>query len=78
MYSIEISKQAIKNLKKLDNRYKNTILEAIRSLPNGDVKKLQGLPQYRLRVGVYRIIYTKEKDSIKIINILPRGEAYKK
>lgn len=69
MYSIEISRQAIKNLKKIDNRQKNN---------TWSYKKLQGLPQYRLRVGVYRVIYTKEKENIKIINILPRGEAYKK
>ena len=45
------------------------------------MKSLQGKrDEYRLRVGDYRIIFTKddEKMIICIIEIAPRGEVYKK
>ena len=48
---------------------------------NGDIKRLQGRTEdYRLRVGDYRIIFTKddEKLLIYVIEIAPRGDVYKK
>ena len=44
-----------------------------------DIKKLQGEPYFRLRVGQWRIIFDKD-DEVKIISIekiKPRGDAYK-
>ncbi len=44
-----------------------------------DIKKLQGEPYFRLRVGKWRIIYHRE-DEIKIISIekiKARGDVYK-
>ena len=44
-----------------------------------DVKKLQGEPYYRLRVGAWRVIFDRT-DELKIISIekiKPRGGAYK-
>ncbi|WP_412458291.1 type II toxin-antitoxin system RelE family toxin [Sporanaerobacter acetigenes] len=55
------------------------IIKAINQLPSGDVKKLQwNTEDYRLRVGKYRIIFSKdEKDLvINIIEIASRGEVY--
>ncbi|MDR0551952.1 MAG: type II toxin-antitoxin system RelE/ParE family toxin [Spirochaetaceae bacterium] len=45
--------------------------------PEGDIKKLQGRNDYRLRVGVYRILFRKETDGIYVTNISTRGGAYK-
>ena len=56
------------------------ILKAIKDLPYGDVKKLQGRAEdYRLRVGDYRIIFTKDDEEllIYVIEIAPRGDVYK-
>jgi mRNA interferase RelE/StbE len=43
----------------------------------GDIKKLRGRDDYRLRAGKYRILYRIEKDTIIVTNIAPRGQAYK-
>jgi mRNA interferase RelE/StbE len=46
-----------------------------------DVKKLQGKSDdYRLKVGDYRVIFSKNdrKFTIKIIEIASRGEVYKR
>lgn len=80
-YNISYDKRCLKYLKKLDKNRQLRILKAINNLPLGDVKRLQGnTDDYRLRIGDYRIIFTKddEKASINIIEIVPRGDAYKK
>jgi len=72
-------------LQSLPRPEKNRIAEKILLLGddpddvNLDVKKLQGEPYYRLRVGKWRIIFDRE-DEIKIISIekiKPRGDVYK-
>ncbi|MGK9167057.1 type II toxin-antitoxin system RelE/ParE family toxin [Inquilinus limosus] len=45
------------------------------SLAN-NVKKLQGRPGYRLRVGDWRVIFDEDGRVIAILAILPRGGAY--
>ena len=51
---------------------------------NIDIKKLKGtiIPQYRMRIGAYRVIFTVTKESIKVYSIYAekagsRGEIYK-
>lgn len=80
-YNIFYEKNCLKYLKRLDRNTQLRILQAINLLPIGDVKKLQGNTEnYRLRVGNYRIIFNKDDDKliIYIIEIAPRGEAYKR
>ena len=80
-YNFSYEKRCLKYLKRLDKNTQLRILKAINILPIGDVKSLQGKrDEYRLRVGDYRIIFTKddEKMIIYIIEIAPRGEVYKK
>jgi len=47
-------------------------------LPKGDVKKLKGYEYYRLRVGDFRVIFTKNDKElvILIIDIGNRGQIY--
>jgi mRNA interferase RelE/StbE len=47
--------------------------------PNLDVDKIKGKSGYRLRVGQYRIIYTRHRDQsmIEVVKIRPRGDIYK-
>ncbi len=52
-------------------------MEAINKLPQGDVKKLQGQENYRLRVGDYRIIFDKNGEILYIEKIDNRGQVYK-
>lgn len=75
---IELSKSAAKAIGRMDTVTKRRIRLGIENLPRGDVKKLQGyLNAYRLRVGDWRILFDMDVDSIRVTNILPRGDAYK-
>ena len=61
-YNIKYEKGCLKYLKRLDKKTQLRILKAINQLPLGDVKKLQGNTEdYRLRVGKYRIIFSKDE-----------------
>ena len=74
---VKYSKQSIKFLSKQDKTTRIRIVEAINKLPQGDVKKLQGQENYRLRVGDYRIIFDKNGNIIYIVRIHNRGQIYK-
>ncbi len=76
---IKYSKQAYKYLKKLHKPQANQIISAIDKLPynEGDIKKMSGIDDlYRLRVGDYRVLFTKDYDIIKIEKIGSRGDIY--
>ncbi len=72
-YSVQIKKSAQKEIKALPSSDKERILVKIRALaenPRGpDSKKLSGEEKYRVRVGVYRILY-EIQDSVLIIMIV--------
>jgi mRNA interferase RelE/StbE len=74
---IHYSKQAVKFLQKQDSVARERIIKAVRRLPSGDVKKLQGEPGYRLRVGDYRVIFDHEGNVLMVIKIDNRGQIYK-
>jgi len=77
-YKINISKKALKFIDKQDIYQKKRILSAIYGLPKGDVKKLKGYEYYRLRVGDFRVIFTKNDEElvILVIDIENRGQVY--
>ncbi len=80
-YQIFIEKRAQKFIKKLPKQEKSRLLKAIYELPKGDIKPMQGHDEYfRLRIGVYRVIYTLNNDSliICVIDAGNRGDIYKK
>jgi mRNA interferase RelE/StbE len=74
---IRYSKQAVKFLQKQDTVSRERIMKAIRRLPSGDVKKLQGENGYRIRVGDYRVIFDHEGNVLMVIKIDSRGQVYK-
>lgn len=74
---VKYSNQSIKFLSKQDKTTRIRIVEAINKLPQGDVKKLQGQENYRLRVGDYRIIFDKNGEILYIEKIDNRGQVYK-
>lgn len=76
--NIKYSKQSIKFLKKQDTTTRQRIVDAINALPSGDVKKLQGYPFYRLRVGTYRVIFDMDGNVLYILKIENRGQVYKR
>lgn len=75
------SRTCIKYLQTLQKDITHKLIEAIEKLPfEGDIKKLKGKKVkniFRLRIGKYRIIYSQEKEVIKIIKIDTRGDVYK-
>ncbi len=83
-YSVDFSKAARKQLKKLPSDVQERILFKINELaieprPNG-VKKLQGEENsYRIRVGDYRVVYDIFDDVllITVIRVKHRNQAYR-
>jgi mRNA interferase RelE/StbE len=80
-YSIIILKRALKDLESIQKSEAQRILSALDGLQHdltGDVKKLTNhTPEYRLRVGSYRILFEIQDDMIYIYRILHRSNAYK-
>ena len=76
---IKFSKQAVKVLSRMDAAAKQRLRQAILTLPEGDVKQLNGSNQlYRLRVGKYRVVFSYPNvQTILIEKIAPRGDVYK-
>ncbi|MDG6990924.1 MAG: type II toxin-antitoxin system RelE/ParE family toxin, partial [Nitrososphaerota archaeon] len=60
------------------NRLESAISELFLTPYPAGCKKLKGAPDcYRLRVGVYRILYSiLSRDEILVFKIGPRGSAY--
>ena len=53
-------------------------IEAMRDSLAGDVKRLVNyVPEYRLRVADYRVLFDVEGDAIIIQRIFHRGNAYR-
>lgn len=81
-YKIEIKKSAAKEISKLPKVAIKRIVNKIQILsddprPNG-CKRLSGDEKYRIRVGIYRILYsiTDEKLVIIVVKVGHRKEIY--
>lgn len=84
IYNLTIKGSAKKQLKKLPSNVSKKLWGAIKSLtitprPNG-YKKLTNSNLYRIKEGVYRIVYDilKEEVVISIITVGHRRDVYKK
>lgn len=80
-YKIIVEKSALKFIKKQAKQEQLRIYNAIKKLPDGDTKPVQGHKGfYRLRVGDYRIIYTIDNGQyiICIVDVGNRGDIYKR
>ena len=78
---IEIRRKAEKDLRaipKTDGQRITKAVLALRSGLTGDVKRLTNFtPEYRLRVGDWRVLFDVEADQITIYRILHRRDAYR-
>lgn len=79
-YKIKILKKAQKFINKQTKVQQLRILKAIYNLPDGDIKKLTGTNEYRIRVGEYRVIYVINNDVllITVTHAGNRGQIYNK
>lgn len=84
-WTVYIHRTARNALKRLDRPTRQRIAGQIQALgdnpdnPALDVKPLAGRLEYRLRIGGWRVLFTRE-DEIRVIaieQIKPRGDAYK-
>jgi mRNA interferase RelE/StbE len=78
-----ISDEARADIRAID---RDTALRLLKALARfleaeaGDIKQLRGFdpPQYRLRVGDWRIIFRKgERETIEVVRVKNRREAYR-
>jgi mRNA interferase RelE/StbE len=80
-YKIEVMPKAIKELKTIPRKEAEKIVDKIKTLSNnlsGDVKKLTNFtPEYRLRVGNWRVLFEVEGERIVIYRVLHRKKSYK-
>jgi mRNA interferase RelE/StbE len=80
-YEIEIRRQAEKDLAAVPKADAQRIVDAIFALEGGlvgDVKRLTNFtPEYRLRVGTWRVLFEASKGRIIIYRIMHRKEAYR-
>ena len=79
-YAIEFKPKSIKDLKKTPQAEVDKIfikIELMKLNLHGDVKKLTNFtPEYRLRVGNYRILFEVEDKAIVIYRVVSRKDAY--
>ncbi len=80
-YKIEFKPRALKDCRRIPKAQLMYIFEQIEMMSGGlkgDVKHLTNFtPEYRLRVGNYRILFEIEEDKLIIYRIRHRKEAYK-
>ena len=81
-YTVDLKPKAIKDLKHLQKQDASRIADALERLQSdltGDVKKLTNFtPEYRLRVGQFRVLFEIEKETrIIVYRVVHRREAYR-
>lgn len=82
--TVKFESHARKDTIRLPEADRKAILKAIYAFANGnlenaDIKKLKGRnpPEYRLRIGDWRIIFSQNSDILIVRRIVDRKEAYR-
>ena len=81
-YEVKLKPRASKDLRRISRNDAARIVDALEKLEEdfvGDVKRLTGFtPEYRLRVGDYRILFEIEEGNLVVVyRIRHRREAYR-
>ncbi len=80
-YHLEFKPKALKDCKSIDKKNLRVIFKKLEFLLDdlrGDVKKLTNFtPEYRLRIGDYRVLFETEGEKIIIYRVMHRKEVYK-
>ena len=80
-YDIQFKPKAVRDIESLSSRIQARVLARIEEMSNdlkGDIKRLTNFtPEYRLRIGDYRVLFEIEEETIIIYRIRNRREAYR-
>jgi len=81
-YTVGLKPRAIKDLRRIQKPDASRIADSLERLTDnlsGDVKRLTNFtPEYRLRVGQYRVLFEVENENeIVVYRIVHRREAYR-
>lgn len=81
-YTVALKPRATKDLKRLQKQDASRIADALERMQpdlTGDVKKLTNFaPEYRLRVGQFRVLFEIENETqIVVYRVVHRCEAYR-
>jgi len=79
---VEWTETALEHMAVLDKGIARRVKQAVERFAAtgaGNVKKLQGIdrPEYRLRVGDYRVRFHHDDETIRILRVKNRREAYR-
>lgn len=82
MREIEWTETALDDMAALDKGIARRIKQAVERFADtgaGNVKRLQGIdpPEYRLRVGDYRVRFHLENENLQVLRVRNRREAYR-
>lgn len=81
MRSIEWTRSADRDLRRLDRQTEQRVVTAITRLAEtgqGNVLPLVGYPgRWRLRVGDWRVLFEQDPELIKILRVVSRDRAYR-
>ncbi len=79
---VELKPQAIKDLQSIHMKDAARIVRRLSELENGltgDIKRLTNFtPEFRLRVGNYRLLFEIEDETITIYRVMHRKNVYAK
>jgi mRNA interferase RelE/StbE len=80
--NVEFKPKAIKDLRDIPRADARRIAERLKSFEqglSGDVKRLTNFtPEYRLRVGSYRVLFEIEESTVVVYRVVHRQHAYAK
>ena len=86
MYKLKYRRQARNYLARLPLKTKTAIVKKLHEIaanpddPSHDIDVLKGREGFRLRVGQYRLLYTRHDDQliIEVVKVRSRGDIYKR
>ena len=85
MFTVVITKDARRRLRRMPSNMERTIISKIDDLaadpfaPNNNVTALTAVDGFRLRIGDWRVLYRLDTGArrMTIVAIVPRGDAYR-
>ena len=81
-YTVVWTRKAARMLKDLPREFQSRIIDQVESIvdePFAHVRKVEGTPYHRLRVGGYRVVLqiTASHLTIYVVRVAPRETAYR-